>query len=95
MREHPLNTVTYYTRFRDMINDLAVKYGDAPAISWFSRKQEETVVSYRQLCEDVRYLQEALIERDLCGKHIAIVGEICYEWLLVYFAANYCGSTFC
>ena len=93
MREYPLNTVTYYTRFRDMINDLAVKYGDAPAISWFSRKQEETVVSYQQLCEDVRYLQEALIERDLCGKHIAIVGENCYEWLLVYFAANYCGST--
>ena len=93
MRKQPLNPVTYYTRFRDMVNDLGEKYGDRPAISWFSRKQEKTVVSYRQLAEDVRYLQEALIDKGLTGKHIAIVGENCYEWLLVYFAANYCGST--
>lgn len=93
MRKIPLNPVAYYTRFRDLVDDLAAKYGDQPAISWFSRKQEESVVSYRQLCEDVKYLQEALIEMDLAGKHIAIVGENCYEWLLVYFAANYCGST--
>ena len=93
MRKIPLNPVAYYTRFRDLVDDLAKKYGDQPAISWFSRKQEESVVSYRQLCEDVKYLQEALIEMDLAGKHIAIVGENCYEWLLVYFAANYCGST--
>ena len=76
-----------------MVDDLAEKYGDQPAISWFSRKQEETVVSYRQLCEDVQYLQEALIDMGLVGKHIAIISENCYEWLLVYFAANYCGST--
>ena len=93
MRKFPLNPVAYYTRFRDMVDDLAVKYGDQPAISWFSRKQEETVVSYSQLCEDVKYLQESLIDMGLAGKHIAIVGENCYEWLLVYFAANYCGST--
>jgi len=93
MKKYPLNPVTYYTRFRDMINDLAEKYGDQPAISWFDRKQEEFVVSYRQFCDDVKYLQEAMIEKGLSGKHIAIVGENCYEWLLVYFAANYCGST--
>lgn len=93
MRKIPLNPVAYYTRFRDMLDDLATKYGDQPAISWFSRKQQETVVSYRQLVEDVKYLQETLIDMGLAGKHIAIVGENCYEWLLVYFAANYCGST--
>lgn len=93
MRKYPLNPVAYYTRFRDMIEDLGEKYGDKPAISWFSRKQEETVVSYHQLCEDVKYLQEAFIAMGLAGKHLAIVGENCYEWLLVYFAACYCGST--
>lgn len=93
MRKHPLNTVAYYTRFRDMVDSLAEKYGDRPAISWFSRKKEETVVSYRQFCDDIRYLQEMFIDLGFAGKHIAIVGENCYEWLLVYFAANYCGST--
>lgn len=93
MRKYPFNKVAYYTRFRDMVESLAEKYGDSPAISWYSRKKEETVVSYRQFCDDIRYLQEMFIDLGLAGKHIAIVGENCYEWLLVYFAANYCGST--
>ncbi len=92
MKKYPLNQVDYYERFRDMIDGMAEKYGDAPAISWFTRKQEEQGVTYRQLQQDVRGLQEALIQAGLAGKHIAIVGENSYEWLLVYFAANYCGS---
>lgn len=92
MKKYPLNEVAYYTRFRDMIDGLALKYGDNPAISWFTRKQEEKGVSYNKLRDDVRYLQEMLVQMGLAGKHIAIVGENSYEWLLVYFAANYCGS---
>ncbi len=92
MKKYHLNQVDYYDRFRDMIDGMAEKYGDAPAISWYTRKQEEQGVSYRKLQNDVRCLQEKLIETGLAGKHIAIVGENSYEWLLVYFAANYCGS---
>jgi len=92
MKKYPLNEVKYYSRFRDLAEDLAERYGDAPAISWFTRKQEEKGVTYRQLRDDIRHLQEAFIARGLAGKHIAIVGENAYEWILVYFAANYCGS---
>ena len=92
MKKYPLNEVAYYTRFRDMIDDLADKYGDSPAISWFTRRQEEKGVSYNKLRDDVRYLQEMMVQMGLAGKHIAIVGENSYEWLLVYLAANYCGS---
>jgi len=92
MKSYPLNEVQYYSRFRDMIEDLAQRYEEAPAISWFTRKQEQKDVSYRQFRDDVRYLQEAFIDMGLAGKHIAIVGENSYEWILVYFAANYCGS---
>ena len=92
MKKYPHNEVAYYARFRDLIDGLAEKYGDAPAISWFTRKQEEKGVSYNKLRDDVRNLQETLVQMGLSGKHIAIVGENSYEWLLVYFAANYCGS---
>ena len=92
MKKNPLNKVQYYTRFRDMIEDLADKYGESPAISWFTRKQEEQGVTYRQLRDDVRHLAEKIIQMGLAGKHLAVVGENCYEWLVVYFAANYCGS---
>lgn len=93
MKNYPLNEVAYYTRFRDMIENIAEKYGEAPAISWFTRKQEELGVSYRKLRDDVRHLQEMMIQMGLVGKQIAIVGENSYEWLLVYFSANYCGAT--
>ena len=92
MKKYPHNEVTYYSRFRDMIDGMAEEYGESPAISWFTRKQEEKGVSYNKLRDDVRGLQEMLIRMGLAGKHIAIVGENSYEWLLVYFAANYCGS---
>ena len=92
MKKYPLNKVAYYSRFRDYIDGMAEQYGDKPAISWFTRKQEEKGVSFNQLRDDVRYLQEMFVQMGLAGKHIAIVGENSYEWLLVYFAANYCGS---
>ncbi len=92
MRKYPLNKVDYYNRFRDLIEGMAEKYGQAPALSWYTRKQEEKGVTFCRLRDDVRYLQEMLIRMGLAGKHIAIVGENCYEWLLVYFAAAYCGS---
>lgn len=92
MKHYPLNEVSYYGRFRDMVDDLAEKYDNQPAISWFTRQQVQMNVSYAQLRDDVRNLQNELINRGLAGKHISIVGENSYEWLLVYFAATYCGS---
>ena len=92
MKNYPFYKVNYYERFCDLVEDLGERYGDAPAVSWFTRKQEEKGVSFNQLRDDVRYLAEMLVQMGLAGKHIAIVGENSYEWLLVYFAANYCGS---
>lgn len=93
MKNYALNSIDYYSRFRDMIDGMAEKYGNKPVISWFTRKQEEKGVTFVQLRDDIRHLQEMLIRKGLSGKHIAIVGENSYEWLLVYWAANYCGST--
>ena len=92
MKKYPLNEVTYYKRFCDMVDGLANRYGDKPAISWFTRKKEQMTVSYRQMREDVYHLQAELIRRGLAGKHLAIASENSYEWLVVYFASAYCGS---
>ncbi len=92
MKKYPLNKVEYYSRFRDFIEGLAEKYGERPGISWFTRRQEEQTVSYHQMGDDVRALQKRMSQMGLRGKHIAIVGENSYEWLLVYFAATYCGA---
>lgn len=92
MKKYPLNDIPYFSRFCDMIDGFASLYGDSPALSWFTRKQEKQTVSFNQLREDVYHLQAEMIRRGLAGKHLAIVSENSYEWLLVYFAAAYCGS---
>lgn len=92
MRKYPLNPVGYYPTFREMIEQLPAGREDKPAISWFTRKGEEHGVTMGQLREDVRNLQALLTARGLAGRHIAILGENSYEWLLVFFACTYCGS---
>ena len=92
MKKYPLNDVVYYATFRDMVEALPVGREDAPMISWFTRKGEQNDVSFAQFRDNVRYLQAALIEHGFAGKHLAILGENSYEWLLAYFAATYCGS---
>lgn len=92
MKKYPLYNVEYYTRVRDMLEGWANQYGDRPAVSWFTRKQEEQGVTFSKMRDDVKYLQEMLIRKGLAGKHIAVVGENSYEWLLVFFASAYCGA---
>ena len=92
MKKYPLYQVPYYERFCDMIDGLAKLYGGQPAISWFTRKQEQQTVSFNQMRDDVYSLQAEFVRRGLAGKHLAIASENSYEWLLVYFAAAYCGS---
>ena len=93
MKKYPLNSVKYYSRFRDMIDDLAIGNEEKMAISWFTRKGEENGVTLGKWREDIVCLQEKLIDLGLNGKHIAILGENSYEWLTTYFAATYCGAT--
>ena len=93
MKKYPLNSVEYYATFRDMIEKLPEGRENAPAISWFSRKGEENGVSLAKLRDDVRNLQAYFVRNGLAGTQIAILGENSYEWLLVYFAATYCGAT--
>ena len=92
MKKHQLNKVKYYARFRDMIDGIVIGNEEKPAISWFTRSGQEKIVTLGKLREDVLCLQEKMIELGLAGKHIAILGENSYEWLVVYFATTYCGA---
>lgn len=92
MRKYLLNEVKYYSHFKDLIEELPEGRELAHGISWFTRKGVQQGVTLGELREDVRNLQSVLVQRGLAGKHIAILGENSYEWLLVYFAATYCGA---
>lgn len=92
MRIPKLNEVKYYRTFAEMIDTLYGSGGSEPVISWFNRKGEEFSVSAEKLYSDVMGLKEYLISRNLTGRHIGLLSENSYEWILVYFAATYCGA---
>lgn len=92
MRIPKLNDVKYYSTFRCMIDGISVGNEDKAAISWFTRKGEEMGVDYGRFYSDVRALANSLISRGYAGRHVAVLGENSYEWLLVYFASAYCGA---
>ncbi len=92
MKKYPLNNVPYYARFRDMLDGMSKGNEEKSALSWFTRKGEQQGVTWGQFHEQVLGLQAQMIHMGLAGKHIAIMGENSYEWLLTYFAATYCGA---
>ena len=92
MKANELRQVKYYNTFREMVEDIAIGREDFPAIQWYTRKGEKKGVSYGTFRQDVRDLQASFVHRNYVGKNIAILGENSYEWLLVYFAATYCGA---
>ncbi len=70
---------------RDIINNSNNKYKDAIAIQ---EKKNKKIVSYTygQIRDDVYALGTKLIDMGLKDKHIAIVGENSYNWIVSYLA---------
>lgn len=92
MKKIPYNPVDYYDNFSDFLDGINDKFASRPALSWFNRRQEEQNRTFRQLVQEVHAVRESLCAMGLAGRNIAIVGENCYEWLLVYLAAASCGA---
>ncbi|NLF34912.1 MAG: AMP-binding protein, partial [Clostridiales bacterium] len=92
MKQFPFNAVDYYDTFPAYLAGISAKYGAQPAVSYFTRKQEKVTHTYHELGEDVLSLGESLCARGLAGKHIALVGENSYEWLVACLAAMVCGG---
>lgn len=85
------NSIEYKTNFIDFLR-MFERYGEKPAISWFTRNQGKYTKNYQELLADIGSLRNALLKRNLDNKHLAIVGENSYEWILVYLAAVSIGS---
>ena len=92
MNRIPVNQADYYNTFPEYIEGIAKKFNDKPAVTYFNQNREPVTHTYSQLAEEVFSLAEALYARRFTGKHIAIVGENSYEWLLAYLACASCGA---
>ena len=88
MKKFPLNQVDYYDTFSEYVQGIGKKFTEKPAVSYFTRRGEEKCHTYGELTFQIDTLCKAFEKRGIQGKHVAIVGENCYEWILVYLAVT-------
>jgi long-chain acyl-CoA synthetase len=92
MRKFVPYEADYYDTFTEFVDGIAKKYGDKTAVTWYTRDGKEKSVNYLELQSHVSSLREALLAQGLGGKHVAIISENSYEWIVAYLAITSAGS---
>lgn len=96
MRKRPYNkedyAVPFYDTFPEFLDGIARTYADKPALSWFTRRQEEKTLTYREMAGLAADLRRALLSKGLTpGSHVAIVSENSAQWIISFLALSSCG----
>lgn len=88
-----LREATRYENIRDLILDVRQKFSSQDAFI-FRKKPEDAEIhkTYKDFGYDVEYIGLALEELGHAGKHISVVGENSYEWMVAYSAVVGGGS---
>lgn len=91
---YPFYETTVFENFRIMTENVAQKYPDRYAISYKKKPHDKQVVhvTYAEARDYIRNLGTACIELGLRDKHVAIVGESSFEWIVTYFALMSIGA---
>lgn len=84
-RKYPYYSVPEPTDLKDLVNYCAEHYQDKKAF-WYREKKKEITVSFRQLQEDINAFGTYLSDIGMQHKHIAVLGENSYAWIVAYFA---------
>ena len=87
MKNYPLYETTVFENFRVLTENAAKKFPDKIAISYRKNpKDKEPIdVTYTEMKNDIRNFGTKVHALGLSGKHVAIVGEATYMWVVAYF----------
>jgi len=85
MKNYELNELEPISDLKEMITKSSYKFGERKVLCAIDdgSYSEKT---YIQLAEDINALGTALIELNLRGRHIAVIGDNSYEWIVTYLA---------
>ena len=89
----PLHEGVRYETFRDLILGSKEKFPSRDSFI-FRRKPNEAEIhkTYNDFASDIEYLVEAIHIHGFAGKHLGVVGENAYEWMVSYSAILSSGS---
>jgi len=72
---------------RDIIMESVNAHPDLPAYMYKNFRTGPYIpVSYQEFAADAAALGAQLVEMGLSGKRVAVIGDNCYQWAVVYFA---------
>ncbi len=71
---------------RELVQRSEELFADRVAFRELDRERQVQEYTYRQLARDVDSFGAALLHHGLMGKHIALLGENCYRWVVSYLA---------
>ena len=93
-KNYPLYETTVFEDFRIMVENVAEKYPDRPAISYRvnPKDAERTIVTYAKAREDIRDLGTAEIDLGCRDSHCAIIGGVSKGWIYTYFSLMAAGA---
>ena len=79
-----------YTDIRHMVEDIGERWADRYAYAYRINPRDKEIQrkTYPELRDDIRGLSTAFIDNGIAGKHIALIGKLSYNWVLVYYAAQ-------
>ena len=79
------------TDFKEVLHYIVDNYGDNPAFR-FNGENDVVEISYRKFKSDVEAMGTYLYSIGVVDKHVGLVGENSYEWIVSYFAVVSGGS---
>src|SRR5664280_1483445 len=77
---------------RELVQRSADEFGDRTAFKELDRSDEVRSYSFSQLRDDVAALGTALLALGVAGRHVALVGESCYSYVVSYLAVVNAGA---
>lgn len=84
-KKYPYYTVPDPDDLKELVEFCAKEYGEKTAF-WYKKKGDEVKKSFKQLKQDIDAFGTYLYSLGFKEKHIAIIGENSYEWIVSYFA---------
>lgn len=90
--DYPFNNINTYDTVGEFLQEAEARFGNRPAVSVYDGEGKEHCHTYRMLVRDAKALALVLLDMGMAGKHLAIVGENSYEWLLMFLACSAIGA---
>lgn len=84
-KPYPYYDVPEISNLKQLVDYCANIYSDKVAFRYI-KNNEETSITYKTFREDVIALSTFFINQGYNRRHIGLIGENCYEWIVSYFA---------